>query len=313
MGGFVDWMLSLTGQVEDWIMVVADAWWIYLVVYGFAAFDGFFPTVPSESTIVSLSSLWSSSGRPYIILIGLAAWMGAWTGDNLGYFLGRKIGWQRFKFLREGKGRRAVDAAETGLQRRALVFLMTARYIPFGRTAVNLVAGAVRYPHKEFWPRSLLSTFVWAVYSCAIGAVAGAWFGEHHLLAITAALVAAVVLALVVERVINAVHKALDRRADRNAGDEAGADDTAAADDAAAADGTAAAVHTADTDGTADADEAAGTAHTADADRAASPGHSADTDRSEQADAAGESSPTEEDLLLTESGSIPAQSQDSPA
>ena len=319
MGGFVDWMLSLTGQVEDWIMVVADAWWIYLLVYGFAAFDGFFPTIPSESTIVSLSSLWSSSGRPYIILIGLAAWMGAWTGDNLGYFLGRKIGWQRFKFLREGKGRGAVVAAETGLERRALVFLMTARYIPFGRTAVNLVAGAVRYPHKEFWPRSLLSTFVWAVYSCAIGAVAGAWFGEHHLLAITAALVAAVVLALVVERVINAVHKALDRRADRNAGDAAGAGDAAAsdhiagADHAAGTDGTADADHTADTDGTAGAEEAAGSAHTADADRAASPGHPADPGHSEQAGAAEEPSSTAEDLLLTESESIPAQSQDSPA
>lgn len=213
MGGFVDWVLSLTGQVEDWIMVVADAWWIYLVVYGFAAFDGFFPTVPSESTIVSLSSLWSSSGRPYIILIGLGAWMGAWTGDNIGYWLGNKIGWERFKFLREGKGRKAVEAAEHGLQQRALLFLMTARYIPFGRTAVNLVAGAVHYPHGKFWPRSLLSTFVWAVYSCAIGAVAGAWFGEHHLLAITVALVAAVVLALIVERVINAFHRLLDRRA----------------------------------------------------------------------------------------------------
>ncbi|GAA1488269.1 DedA family protein [Brachybacterium sacelli] len=215
MGGSIDWLLSLTGQIEGWIMGVADAWWIYLVVYGFAAFDGFFPTVPSESTIVTLSSLWSSSGRPYILLIGLAAWMGAWTGDNMGYWLGSKIGWERFKFLREGKGRRAVEAADRGLQRRALLFLMTARYIPFGRTAVNLVAGAVHYPHKEFWPRSLLSTFVWAVYSCAIGAVAGAWFGEHHLLAITVALVAAVVLALIVERLIAAMHRMLDRRAER--------------------------------------------------------------------------------------------------
>lgn len=215
MGGSIDWLLSLTGQIEDWIMGVADAWWVYLVVYGFAAFDGFFPTVPSESTIVTLSSLWSSSGRPLILLIGFAAWMGAWTGDNLGYLLGSKIGWDRFRFLREGKGRRAVEAADRGLQRRALVFLMTARYIPFGRTAVNLVAGAVHYPHREFWPRSLLSTFVWAAYSCAIGAVAGAWFGEHHLLAITAALIAAVVLALIVERLIAALHRILDRRAER--------------------------------------------------------------------------------------------------
>lgn len=215
MGELLDRLLSLTGVLEDWILQIGDAWWVHLVVYAFAALDGFFPTVPSESTIVSLSSLWSSSGRPSIILIGLAAWAGAFTGDNLGYLLGNKIGWERFRFLRGGKGRRAVEAAENGLRKRALVFLMTARYIPFGRTAVNLVAGAVHYPHRLFWPRSLLSTFVWAVYSCAIGAVAGAWFENNHLLAITVALVAAIVMALVVERIIAAVHRWLDRRTER--------------------------------------------------------------------------------------------------
>jgi len=215
MGGTLQWLLSLSGQVEDWILGVADAWWVHLAVYALATMDGFFPTVPSESVIVTLSSLWSSSGQPSLILIALAAWMGAWTGDNLGYFIGSKIGWERFRFLREGKGRRVVEAADRGLQKRALIFLMTARYIPFGRTAVNLVAGAVHYPHRNFWPRSLLSTFVWAVYSCAIGAVAGAWFTNHHMLAISVALVAAVVIALVLERFITALHKALDRRVER--------------------------------------------------------------------------------------------------
>ena len=169
---------------------------------------------------MTLSSLWSSSGRPSLLLVCLAAWAGAFTGDNLGYLLGSKIGWERFRFLREGRGRRAVEAAERGLDKRALLFLMTARYIPFGRTAVNLVAGAVHYPHRHFWPRSLLSTFVWAVYSCAIGAVAGAWFEDNHLLAITVALVAAVVMALLLERIISGVHRWLDRRAARREAEE---------------------------------------------------------------------------------------------
>ncbi|WP_394215949.1 DedA family protein [Brachybacterium vulturis] len=229
MGETIDWLLSLTGQMEDWILGIADAWWVHLMVYLFAAFDGFFPSVPSESTIVTLSSLWSSSGRPSIIVIGLAAWMGAWTGDNLGYLIGSKVGWERFRFLREGRGRGAVEAADRGLQKRALVFLMTARYIPFGRTAVNLVAGAVHYPHRNFWPRSLLSTFVWAVYSCAIGAIAGAWFDDHSLVAITVALFAALVMALVIERLITALHRVLDRRAERReAAEGLGAEEAAA-------------------------------------------------------------------------------------
>ena len=220
MGALIDRLLSLTDVLEDWILEIGDAWWVHLVVYAFSALDGFFPSVPCESTIVTLSSLWSSSGRPSLLLVCLAAWAGAFTGDNLGYLLGSKIGWERFRFLREGRGRRAVEAAERGLDKRALLFLMTARYIPFGRTAVNLVAGAVHYPHRHFWPRSLLSTFVWAVYSCAIGAVAGAWFEDNHLLAITVALVAAVVMALLLERIISGVHRWLDRRAARREAEE---------------------------------------------------------------------------------------------
>ena len=106
------------------------------------------------------------------------------TGDNIGYLIGNKIGgWERFKCLREGRGRPAVDAADRGLQKRALVFLMTARYIPFGRTAVNLVAGAVHYPHSRFWPRSPPSTFaVGGVAHGAIGALAGRSFEHNHLL-----------------------------------------------------------------------------------------------------------------------------------
>jgi len=231
VGGTVDWLLSLTELAEGWVLSVADAWWVHLVVYLFAAFDGFFPSVPSESTIVTLASLWSTSGSPSIILLGLAAWIGAWTGDNVGYWIGRQVGWQRFRFLRKGKGRRAVDAADRGLRRRALLFLMMARYIPFGRTAVNLVAGAVHYPHKQFWPRSLISTFVWAVYSCLIGAVAGAWFADHHLLGITVALATALVLALVLERAISAVHRALDRRAQRREADTAAEREPGACDE----------------------------------------------------------------------------------
>ncbi|HIY24002.1 MAG TPA: DedA family protein [Candidatus Brachybacterium merdigallinarum] len=218
MREWVDRILSLTGLVEEWALVAADSWWVYPIVYALSAIDGFFPSVPSESVIVTLSSLWSTSGTPIIVLLGLMAWLGAWTGDNLGYLIGRRIGWERFRFLREGKGRAAVESTQRGLKKRALLFLMTARYIPFGRTAVNLVAGAVKYPHHKFWPRSLLSTLVWAIYSCAIGAVAGSWFEHNHLLAITVSLVAAVVIALIVERAITAMHQLMDRRAARRHG-----------------------------------------------------------------------------------------------
>src|SRR5699024_12420563 len=104
-------------MAEGWVLSLADAWWVHLVVSLFAAFDGFFPSVPSESTIVTLASLWSPSGSPSIILLGLAAWIGACTGDNMGYWRGRQAGSHRFRCRRDGQGRQAVHAAGRGLQR----------------------------------------------------------------------------------------------------------------------------------------------------------------------------------------------------
>ena len=215
---------EILAHLQDWAVEIADAWWVHLVVFALSALDGFFPTVPSEGTIVSLSSLWSTSGQPSIVLLALAAWWGAFAGDTTGYFLGRKVGWRRFRFLREGRGRRVVEMTARGLRRRGLVFIMTGRYIPFGRTAVNLTAGAVGYPYHSFWPRSMLSTFTWAIYSVTIGAAAGAWFHDHHLVGIAVSLVAAFLMAFVVERAVTLLHRVLDKRHARRHGGEASTD-----------------------------------------------------------------------------------------
>lgn len=201
--------------IEAWVTGLAGSWWVHLAVLGLSLVDGFFPTVPSESVVISLASISASTGVPSLVWLILAAWVGAALGDNVAYAIGRFVGTERFGFLQRGRGRRAVEAAEHGLERRALLFLMTARYIPFGRTAVNIVAGAVGYPHRDFLVRDAASTLVWALYSAGIGALAGQWFEDNRLLGIVAALVLAVVLSLVLERLVTWVHDALDRRAEQ--------------------------------------------------------------------------------------------------
>ncbi|WP_084252749.1 DedA family protein [Devriesea agamarum] len=207
--------MGIAAWLQDLILHLSGSPWTYPVVLIFSLVDGFFPTVPSESVLVGLGSLWASQGAPMIWLVIICGWIGAVAGDNIAYMIGRRVGWQRFRFLRSGRGLRAVEAAERGLERRALLFLMTARYIPMGRTAVNFVAGALRYPHRKFFHRTLLSCAVWALYSCGIGALAGQWFANHHLLGIAVALVLAVVVSVILERVVHLVHRILDARADQ--------------------------------------------------------------------------------------------------
>ena len=51
------------GGLEQWVVALADEWWVHPVMLALATIDGFFPVVPSESVIVSLASLSSSTGR----------------------------------------------------------------------------------------------------------------------------------------------------------------------------------------------------------------------------------------------------------
>ena len=91
---------------------------------------------------------------------------------------------------------------------------MTARYIPVGRTAVTLVAGAVRYPFRSFLVRDVIATGMWVATSAVIGTVAGAWFHGHALVGMAVGLVVAFVVAFVVERLVTWIHGRWDARSD---------------------------------------------------------------------------------------------------
>lgn len=198
--------------LEQWIVGVADQWWVHLVVAAFACVDGFFPTVPSESLLVALGSLSSSTGIPALPLLILAGWAGAFAGDQVAYAIGRFVPWKKLRVLREGKIHGAISAAEHGLERHAFVFFVTARFIPLGRTAVNLTAGAVHYPPRAFVLRIAVATGLWSAYSAVVGYVSGQWFETHPLLGIVGALLTALVASLAMERVARVIRARLHSR-----------------------------------------------------------------------------------------------------
>lgn len=198
--------------VQEWILGIADQWWVHLVVAACALVDGFFPTVPSESVLVALGSLASSNGYPLVIPLILAGWAGACCGDHVAYAIGLSVGWEKIRFFREGRGRTAINAAEMGLQHHAFVFFVTARFIPLGRTAVNLAAGATKYPQGRFTSRIVVATLLWSAYSTMIGFAAGHWFQEHPLLGVVSALVVAFGMSVVLERLAHGARRALARR-----------------------------------------------------------------------------------------------------
>nr|WP_281497167.1 DedA family protein [Ornithinimicrobium sp. F0845] len=171
------------------------------VVFGLCIIDGIFPPLPSESIIVGLAAVSVSVGEPNLWLVFLAAATGAFIGDNLAYTIGRHwlTGLARSNHPRI---RRAMAWAAHQLDRRGAVIIMAARYIPVGRVAVNITAGATRFPRPLFMILDAIAAVSWAAYSIAIGTVAGNWLHDNPLLAMAVAVTGGVLLGLVVERLI---------------------------------------------------------------------------------------------------------------
>ena len=140
--------------------------------------DGIFPVVPSEALVMALAAL---DGPPALPLLIAVAALGAITGDNLSFAIGRLLGPGRFDRLRAGRIARTLDAGRRQLERRPATVILTGRFVPVGRVAVYLAAGASGYPHRRFLPISVLGGTVWALYMLGLGLLAAAWVDGNPL------------------------------------------------------------------------------------------------------------------------------------
>lgn len=187
-------------MLNDWIVSLAAAPWVYLALYAVAALDGFFPPVPSEPVVIALAVLSASAGIPNLALVLLAATAGAFTGDQLAYAIGGRLEVRRLWILRSTRGRRTVDWAEGALAKRGPSLILAARFIPIGRVAVNMTAGATGYPRRRFVALTAVAAVFWSLYSVAIGLTAGAWFRDRPLVAVAIGVVGGMLGGLVLDR-----------------------------------------------------------------------------------------------------------------
>ncbi|MEH1164726.1 DedA family protein [Micromonospora sp. CPCC 205539] len=151
--------------------------WVYLVIFGLTAVDGFFPAVPGEAAVITAAVLSADGGHPNLVTVIVSAALGALAGDHISYAIGRGGGARRLARLPVGSRRRASsDWARRAVERRGGLILATARYVPGGRTAVTLTMGAVRYPRRSFLLFDGIATVTWALYCGLLGYFGGRAF-----------------------------------------------------------------------------------------------------------------------------------------
>ncbi|WP_288874165.1 DedA family protein [uncultured Microbacterium sp.] len=187
--------------LNDLIMQAIASPWLYLVLLAVTIIDGFFPPVPSETVLVAAAAVATSTGEGNLLLLGVVAAVGAAIGDNIAFWIGRRIGTERFAWMRRPRVAAAFAHAQRALDRRSATLILGARYIPVGRVAVNMTAGGLGFPWRRFLPLSLVAGLSWSAFSLVIGLLAGAWIKDQPLLSAGLGIVVALVIGVVIDRI----------------------------------------------------------------------------------------------------------------
>jgi membrane-associated protein len=193
--------------LDDWVVALTASPLIYLALYLFATIDGFFPPIPSESVVIGLAAMAVATGAPNIWIVLAVAAVGAFTGDQIAYAIGRRVHVRRSRLFRRPRAQRTLDWAEHALATRGAAFIVGARYIPVGRVAVNMTAGAVGFGRARFVGLTALAAVSWAVYSTLIGIGAGAWLHDRPLVAVGVGVVGGAFIGLAVDAVLSRVQR----------------------------------------------------------------------------------------------------------
>jgi membrane protein DedA with SNARE-associated domain len=204
----VDWWASLThflSGVEEAVLSLTSSAWIYPSVGAVAVIDGIFPPVPSESVVIAAATTWEQSGKPTLGFIWIAAALGAWCGDQIAYTVGKAIPVRKVPGMRGPRGLAALDWAEHALEHRGTAFIIAARFIPVGRVAVNLTAGALRFPRRRFMIIDAVGAALWASSSIGLGVFAGSLLNDSLLLSIAIGVVGGVVFGYLIDLIMSKV------------------------------------------------------------------------------------------------------------
>ncbi|MEW2355472.1 VTT domain-containing protein [Spirillospora sp. NPDC029432] len=194
----------------DQALSLADSSWIYLIVCALVAVDAFLPLVPSETLLIAMAAL-APTGRPHLAVLIAVTVAGALAGDGISYHLGRRLRPPRRPRIRAAHAR-----ARRALARRGATAIVTARFIPGGRTAITLAAGATGYPAGAFWAHAAVASIAWSVYITGLGFLGGTLFEDSPLMSIGAGVTLGLALGAAIE-VTRSVRRRRRRRRARPA------------------------------------------------------------------------------------------------
>ena len=192
-------MLDVINTIFDWLKDYSASPWFYFIILIVAFFDSFFPVVPSE-TMVIIGGVSAGLGQLEWPLVALLAALGAFLGDNFAYYIGVFFSERlQRRYNKSNKGRQRLRWAQHQIENRGGNLLITARFIPGGRTIVTLSCGITGQSRRWFMKWSAIAGVIWGLYATLLGFIGGKSFQDNHTKAFLTAFSIAIVATVLVE------------------------------------------------------------------------------------------------------------------
>ena len=194
---------GIVSRLTDWLVDTSSAQWFLMVIFVIALLDSVIPIVPSETTVI-IGGVAAGAGDQNLLLVIMAGAIGAFIGDNLAYLIGRSFhGPIARRAERKPSTQRRLNWAAEQVRDRGGLLLVTARFIPGGRTALTISCGLTQQPQRWFVKWVALAVTIWATYAAVLGAIFGRALQDNH----TAAFLIAFFTALAINIIIEIVRK----------------------------------------------------------------------------------------------------------
>ena len=121
------------------------------------------PFLPGDSLLFT-AGLYAAKGDLDIALLLLLLVIAAISGDNINYWIGRKLGLGVFNWKIKGRllvKKEYLDKTELFFNKNGTKAIIMARFVPFVRTFTPFAAGIGKMDYKRFFLYDVIGGFLW--------------------------------------------------------------------------------------------------------------------------------------------------------
>ena len=150
--------------------------WGYLVIFAAMLLENAGLPLPGE-TVTLLGGYAAGSGQLNILGVMGAAVGGAVLGDNIGYWVGRRLGWGLILKVGRwlGQSPAQLEKLRDQFLRHAGKSVLLGRFVAVLRVVAGPMAGAVGMPYPKFLLCNVVGATLWATTMVSLAWLGGRW------------------------------------------------------------------------------------------------------------------------------------------